>query len=267
MTYSIKDWDQHYEKADTRKCKDMKWVAIPTDTADKKYRRITKMKDGPEIFGMWLSIVEVASKMPVRGILSDNDGDLSFEDMELIGGFPANLYEKAIKRMSSPEIGWIIDSNCLNLEENEDSECCPDAIPKKQDSILTTRQDKTRQYTHNFNLFWSSYPRRNPNLVGKVVTWELFQKIPEDQIETLLQNVKNYSDQIDHKFAKDPERFLKKDFWKDWGKKVDEPKKQKEFLILQEHDELLSKLGYEKYIEHLKEKGISPMLNKDGDQI
>lgn len=145
MTYIIKDWDLHYEKADTRKCKKMSWVAIPTDTADKKYRKITKMKDGPELFGMWLAIIEVASKMPIRGVLKDKDGDLSFEDMELIGGFPAKAYEKALNTLSSPEIGWVIYDKCGISEETANSGDYPDNILKLQEVVLTTRQDKTEQ--------------------------------------------------------------------------------------------------------------------------
>jgi hypothetical protein len=145
MTYIIKDWVSHYEKADTRKCKEMKWVAIPTDTADKKYRRITKMEGGAELFGIWISIIEVASKMPVRGTLSDDDGDLSCEDMELIGGFPAKSYEKALIKLASPEIGWITDTEGSNLTENAISGNHQDSVPTKQEVVLTTGQDRTRQ--------------------------------------------------------------------------------------------------------------------------
>ncbi len=66
---------------------------------------------------------------------------------------------------------------------------------------------------------------------------------------------------------KNLQTWLSKRCWENEFEEIAEPKKQKEFLILQEHDELLSKLGYEKYIEHLKEKGISPMLDRDGNQI
>jgi hypothetical protein len=129
-------------------------------------------------------------------------------------------------------------------------------------------KDKDKEYyTQKFNLFWSSYPRRNGNLVGKTASRDLFEKIPKEEIETLLQHVKNYSEKVDHKFVKDPERFLKKDFWKDWFEPAQEKIKPKDFLTIQEQDDYLTELGYEKYIEFLKKRDIKPMLNAKGEVI
>lgn len=137
---------------------------------------------------------------------------------------------------------------------------------------IQTLEEKEKEkekdyYEEKFKIFWENYPKRNGNLVGKKATWEQFLKIQESEIETLIQNTKNYFDKVDHKFAKDPERFLKKDFWKDWSEKVPEKPKQKNFYILQEHDEYLQELGYEKYLEFMKAKDVTPMLNAKGEVI
>jgi len=75
----------------------------------------------------------------------------------------------------------------------------------------------------NFDEFWQVYPRRNGVRVGKVATLALFKKIPEaDWLDVTLAAI-NYSDskQVTDGFARDPERFLKKDYWRDW---VEKPK-------------------------------------------
>ena len=68
-----------------------------------------------------------------------------------------------------------------------------------------------------FQEFWSVYPKRNGKKVGKKATLDNFKKIPVEELDRVIRNAKNYG--IKNDYAKDPERFLKKDFWKDW----DEP--------------------------------------------
>jgi phage replication O-like protein O len=70
-----------------------------------------------------------------------------------------------------------------------------------------------------FETFWKTYPSRNGRKVGKKAAYEHFCKVPEGEIEDLLKAVENYASECKPGFAKDAERFLKKDFWKDWVKK------------------------------------------------
>lgn len=108
MTIKIKDWSDHYEKSDSRKCKGaMKWIAVPTKMDGKSYRRLAKMKDCAELFTCWILLLQLAGKMPVRGVLKDEDGDLSTEDMELMTGYPQALFERSIPVLASRKIGWI----------------------------------------------------------------------------------------------------------------------------------------------------------------
>jgi len=76
----------------------------------------------------------------------------------------------------------------------------------------------------NFDEFWQAYPRRHGVRVGKAATLALFKKIPKrsDWIKVITAAI-NYSasQQVIDGFARDPERFLKKDYWRDW---VEKPK-------------------------------------------
>lgn len=107
MAYRIKNWDMNFEKAQTRQCNKASWVAIPNKHDGKSFRRITKHDRAAEIFAAWILIVQVASKMPERGLLVDDDGPLDAEDMSDKTGFSAGMFTLAFSVLAEPRIGWI----------------------------------------------------------------------------------------------------------------------------------------------------------------
>ena len=107
MTYRIKNWNMHYEKAQTRRCSKASWVAIPNKHDGKGFRRVAKHERSVELFTAWILIVEVASKMPERGLLVDEDGPLDAEDLADKTGFPAEIFHLAFTVLTEPKIGWI----------------------------------------------------------------------------------------------------------------------------------------------------------------
>ena len=107
MTYRVKNWDKHYEKAQTRRCEKMSWVAIPNKHDGKGFRRVARHERSVELFTAWILIVQVASKMPVRGLLVDDDGPLDAEDMADKTGFPAEIFHLAFPVLVEAKIGWL----------------------------------------------------------------------------------------------------------------------------------------------------------------
>jgi len=73
----------------------------------------------------------------------------------------------------------------------------------------------------DFDEFWQAYPRRNGVRAGKVATLALFRKIPKSDWTKVIAAATNYSasKQATEGFVRDPERFLKKDYWRDWAEK------------------------------------------------
>ena len=66
-----------------------------------------------------------------------------------------------------------------------------------------------------FAEFWKTYPQRNGRKVGKKAAAAQFGKLSkEDQLAAILA-AGNYAAEIGE-FAKDAERFLKAEFWRDW---------------------------------------------------
>ncbi len=69
-----------------------------------------------------------------------------------------------------------------------------------------------------FEKFWNLYPKRNGKKVGKKETYNKFKKLKQEDVKLLMIATKNYSQSKAAKenYAKDPVRFLKNDWWKDW---------------------------------------------------
>lgn len=66
----------------------------------------------------------------------------------------------------------------------------------------------------SFDEFWEAYPARNGKKAGKAETKKKFFSINPKHYPRIIQNARNYG--INNEFPKDPVRFLKLDFWKDW---------------------------------------------------
>lgn len=107
-TYRIKDWDAHFETAESRKLNKTRWVPMPTKQDGKGYRRIAQHPDGTAIFCAWNLIVQVASKMPTRGLLVDEDGPLDADDLSVKTGFPAAIFTTALEVLTSEKVGWMV---------------------------------------------------------------------------------------------------------------------------------------------------------------
>jgi hypothetical protein len=106
-TFRIKDWDKHFENHESRKVKGVRWVALPNKHDGKSYRRLTALPDAPGVFAAWTLILQVASKMPVRGVLADEDGPLDSDDLSAMTGFPSEIFDQAFKALTQPKIAWL----------------------------------------------------------------------------------------------------------------------------------------------------------------
>src|SRR5689334_17907974 len=96
-TYRIRNWDEYYVTAETRKVKQLRWVPITNRHDGKGYRRILKLPDASGTFSAWILILQIASRCPERGKLVDSDGPLTPEDLSDKTGFPAEMFENALK--------------------------------------------------------------------------------------------------------------------------------------------------------------------------
>jgi len=229
LLYSIIEWDQHFEKSQSRRDGSHKWVAVPTKHDGKGYRRIMLREDGPMIYGAWVLIVQVAAKCPRRGVLRDADGPLTPEDLAIKTSAPVALFRTALKVLCSNEIKWM-----KSTEIGVYTELPQSGLPLQDSTDITTQvcgEDATvsdqsedgsgtaASYPQAFEDFWLAYPTRGGRKRGKGKCYGMWrQAIRAAERQSLVEAAQTYaaSDDATRGFAKDPERFLAKDWWRDW---------------------------------------------------
>jgi hypothetical protein len=97
--YEITNWNQHFEKAQTRSKPVAKhsWVAMPNKHEGLGFKKIMRDDRGLEIFAVWVLMVQIASKAKPRGRLADEDGEpYSFDDIALKSCCKTEAVEYAI---------------------------------------------------------------------------------------------------------------------------------------------------------------------------
>ncbi len=70
----------------------------------------------------------------------------------------------------------------------------------------------------NFDLFWKAYPKRRGKRLGKAAALRLWLRLkPKEQCEAYAAAI-NYSrcTTVKEGFARDANRFLSADYWRDW---------------------------------------------------
>jgi hypothetical protein len=125
--YKIREWKEIFEKAEWRKLRNRWWVAIPVKHDGTGFRRLMAMKNGVELFGAWVLIVQVASKCRMPGTLADETGPLTARDIAIKTGAPEKLVVRALSVVTSSEIGW------MTVEDYQD-----DSRPAADDPPATT---------------------------------------------------------------------------------------------------------------------------------
>ena len=85
---------------------------------------------------------------------------------------------------------------------------------KYNSNKINTYKDTMR----DFEEFWRLYPMRDGKKIGKKRTSELFAKVKDKDLPDLRRALENYasSGAVKRGYARDPERFLKADYWRDW---------------------------------------------------
>lgn len=105
--YRIREWDKHFENHESRKVKTLAWVPVKNKHDGAGYRRIISLPNGAEVFAAWILMLQIASKMPVRGVLQNEEGPLDSLDMAVMTGLPASIFDSAIEALMHPRVRWL----------------------------------------------------------------------------------------------------------------------------------------------------------------
>lgn len=179
--YRIKDWNERFETAQSRRCKKLNWVAIPNSHDGAGYRRLMAREDALAIYGAWVIIVQVASKCSPRGTLANDGEPLTAIDLHFKTGAPEKDFDTAFEVLSSPEIGWIervnsdqapttVDDGCLDTERARSTvDHTPDTQPNQTNQTGQDKQNITQPNSNGvgFKDFFEEFGI-DSGLVGKV---------------------------------------------------------------------------------------------------
>jgi hypothetical protein len=146
LMWHVKDWERIYEKAQSKKCTRLNWVAIPNRHDTDGYTRLIEHEHGALHYGVWVLMVEVASKCSPRGTLVASNGEAhTAESLARITRVAARVFQEAIPRFLSTEIGWLEE---FAQPLPADSQHATSALSlQDRTGQDRTGQDKTRQET------------------------------------------------------------------------------------------------------------------------
>lgn len=108
--YKIKNWENLFETAETRKRKYLHWLPVPNKHDGLGFKKMLKEKDKERLFCYWNLILQIASKTTPecrRGYLERDGIPLSAEDMADIAGFAADGFKRALEFFSSNGNTWL----------------------------------------------------------------------------------------------------------------------------------------------------------------
>lgn len=142
-------------------------------------------------------------------------------------------------RQPAGDCGGLRESAALNLNLNRDLESRIDT------SIAHSEVSLTSEVNSEFETFWEAYPKRNGKRIGRQRSLCLFMALGEDDRQLCITATRHYaaSDAAARGFSKDPERFLKAAYWREWI----EPETSQAIVPLKPkrstyHSELLGKI-------------------------
>jgi hypothetical protein len=108
--YRIFEWAKRFENNQTRELKSLSWIRLPAKLGGSGYTRIAarKQKDGPAIFGCFVSLLELASQCAPRGAFCDSAGTAYDEEtMADMTRMPLPLVKTTLAFLSSKPFDWI----------------------------------------------------------------------------------------------------------------------------------------------------------------
>jgi hypothetical protein len=125
MAIIIVDWEKHFENSQSKRWENIRWVPIPNKQG-LGYKKIMQQKNGAEIFGCWIAIIECASRQNPRGIIEMSIDDLSLETM-----ISNVTLSKSIEFLQNV-LSWV----CVHSEPNQSMPTPYHTSPADQRSIL-----------------------------------------------------------------------------------------------------------------------------------
>lgn len=221
--YEVKDWNEQYENAQSRKLKHLNWFPVPNNTDGMKYCRLmSNKKNGLEIYGVWVLILSIASRCPTRGKLAHSDGtSFSVGDISLLTRVPEEKLKTSIGVLL--EMGWLIEEN--QQENSKNGKSATDlpldyqrsgSDPPKKQGQSPTEQNRREQKEQNRN---NNVGRATRTLAIKLI--ELVNELKGARFENVDSSINPIKCRLKEAFdrdleAEEIEKMVRRQ-WDKWG--------------------------------------------------
>ncbi len=130
--FRIKDWEKHFENAQSRKYRNISWVPIPNKHDGDGYSSLVLgHPNGPAHYAAWITIIQVASKCEPRGtLLRDGSQPHTSASLARKTRLPEELFAEAIPRLIDAEVGWmeVVSDTGVTTTLPADSQCATSGV-------------------------------------------------------------------------------------------------------------------------------------------
>ena len=109
LVLRIRDWDAKFENHKTRVLKHLDFVLVPNKMDGDGYTELVDHPDGAAHFGVWIILLEIASKCSPRGNLARSGGvPHDCASLARVSRLQSAVIAPALRRII--EIGWIVET-------------------------------------------------------------------------------------------------------------------------------------------------------------
>ena len=130
LVYRIRDWDQQFETRGSRRHqRPLAKISLSTSLEGLVLRRLLSDPQGAAAYGVWVLLLQIAAKLPHRGVLADSTGVYTPPDLALLTGVPESQVQAALELLCSPRIG-LLEQLPLDLAIQPIPDTTPSAVPR-----------------------------------------------------------------------------------------------------------------------------------------
>lgn len=144
----IRAWNETFENAKTRKLMHLEWIFLPSGVDSAGYLELMGLgQEGIQAFAVFVAICQWSAtcRPNIRGSCARSDGKpLSVRQLALVLRMPLDVVENAIKVLSSPDVGWIVEDDSENTNVFQQSANDPPVVcqPSANDPPVVSVQGR-----------------------------------------------------------------------------------------------------------------------------
>jgi hypothetical protein len=146
--YKIANWHALYEVRESHRTSGpMKWIPVVTKTDGLGFGLLRQNKNAVKLLAAWYLLLGIAAKQDKesRGFIARDGVALTADDLELMTGFPVEIFTLAFEFFTQSKQGWLVTASCAESAQLARLSC--EKAPTGQDSTGQNRtgQDKTAE--------------------------------------------------------------------------------------------------------------------------